>query len=115
MNNLDTAIDWQRCLELTNNNQELAKELLTLFANDLPNAHKLIMNAFKKKDYELLKNEIHKLHGACCYCGVPQLKSIVSDIESVLKTLKNLDHLDSKMKTLDDEIQRVMEALKQYD
>lgn len=37
------------------------------------------------RDFTGLKAEVHKLHGACCYTGLPRLQELVSELESALK------------------------------
>ena len=50
---------------------------------------------------------VHKLHGACCYTGVPRLKSLAELLETQLKQGKSLAELEPEFLELDD----VMQAL----
>lgn len=108
MNDTAPTLDWQECLRLCGNKEEVARELLTMFATELPNMREAIRLAFDKKDFEQFQEEIHKLHGACCYVGVPQLRALSEAIEVQLKTHDepaiNIDALQS-------EIQRVLTAI----
>lgn len=79
------SIDWELCLKLANGKQAFAKEMLVMFIDDLPKARDSIMSAFKKQDWEELQHQVHRLHGACCYCGVPKLKQLTRQIETALK------------------------------
>lgn len=81
----DTSIDWALCVELSNHNVTLANDLLTLFIEDMPNARRDIIAAYEAGNDELLCDHAHKLHGACCYCGVPKLKQIVCALEGAAK------------------------------
>ena len=80
------SIDWQNCIELSNNKPELAKDILEMFVADMPNAKADIEKAYQDKDMEALENYAHKLHGACCYVGVPKIRAIVRQLESGAKS-----------------------------
>ncbi len=83
------AIDWQQCLILANNNSEIANDLMTLFIADLPSVLKNMKKSLADEDYQKLKDQAHRLHGATCYCGVPRLKLAVQNLEKHLKTNEN--------------------------
>src|SRR5262245_28573952 len=101
------AIDWNVSLKLANNRVELAKELLTILMAELPITQKEINSAWEQKDYTRLHHHIHKLHGATCYCGVPRLKEIVTDIENQLQK-KHYSELENSIKKLDAEIKAIL-------
>lgn len=109
-----TSLDWKLSVKLSNNNPKLAKDLLTMFAKDLPSFRQRIIDGFKKSDINELKEATHKLHGACCYCGVPQLKIIVQELEALLQAdnisaskklqpalIKEIDTLTDELKKID--------------
>lgn len=79
------TIDWELCLAQCNNNEALAKELFGLFLAELPEYKQKIIQAEMNNDKKDLLDSIHKLHGACCYIGVPRLRNLVAEAESVLK------------------------------
>jgi two-component system sensor histidine kinase BarA len=80
-----TTFDWELCLTQCNNNEALAKELFGLFLAELPEYKQKIMDAQMNTDKKSLLDSIHKLHGACCYIGVPKLRNLVAEAETVLK------------------------------
>ena len=82
----ETLIDWSLSLKLANDNEELAKEMLSMLIATLPEEKSLIMDAVSKNDIATLKMVVHRLHGGCCYCGVPRLKTVVKNFETLLKT-----------------------------
>ncbi len=71
------AIDWSLCLERGNHQAELAHELLSMLVAELPTYSKQIENAYAQQDMSLLSLHLDKLHGACCYSGVPRLQQLV--------------------------------------
>lgn len=78
-------IDWELCLTQCNNNEELAKELFALFLQEMPDFKSRMAAAAKTKNTADLLETVHKLHGACCYIGVPRLKELVANSEIALK------------------------------
>ncbi|MDF1797209.1 MAG: Hpt domain-containing protein [Coxiellaceae bacterium] len=82
------AIDWSLCLERGNHQAELAQELLTMLVAELPNYSKQIETAYAQQDKSLLSLHLNKLHGACCYSGVPRLQQLVE------RAIENIDQQD---------------------
>ena len=78
------AIDWELGKKLAGGRAELAKEFFEKLVATLPDDKKTIHEAFTNKNWEALRDHVHKLHGACCYCGVPQLKRCAQKLESAL-------------------------------
>lgn len=78
------AIDWELGKKLAGGREELAKEFFEKLVATLPDDKKTINDAFNNKNWEALRDHVHKLHGACCYCGVPQLKRCAQKLESAL-------------------------------
>ena len=79
------VINWSLALQRTGNNTELAKEMLDGLLQSLPETKVNIEYALNNNDTERLKTLIHKLNGACCYTGVPNLGKITHQIETSLK------------------------------
>jgi len=52
---------------------------------ELPTAQLDIKTAYDTSDTTSLLTHVHKLHGACCYCGVPRLKHATATLETALK------------------------------
>ena len=106
------SIDWQMLLKLTNNKPELAEELLALFTSELPTLRDEINAAFDKANWKEMKNQVHKLHGSCCYTGMPHLKHVSQELEEALK-LGNHEVVPLFLERLNSEIQRVLNAIQQ--
>lgn len=105
--NSKTTIDWAFCLKLTGNRDDIANEMLMMFINELPTARKNIIHAYNAQDYNQMLINVHKLHGAACYCGVPRLKNLLSSLETSLKSDEK-EELDDLMQFLESEIDHVI-------
>ena len=83
--NDDSIISWQQSLKAANNKVDLAKDMLTMLVASFDDAKLKIETAFADKKQDELLQQVHKLHGATAYCGVPQLKQLANNYESHLK------------------------------
>lgn len=89
INNIDpNIIDWNIALQQANQKQDLAKKMLMMLIECLPEHQTKINTAFDTKDYNALYEEAHKLHGALCYCGTPRLKRAIKELELALQDKK---------------------------
>ena len=79
------AIDWDLAIKLAGGRQQLAKEMVEELIALLPQDKIAINLSFQQKQWDTMRDQVHKLHGACCYCGVPKLKLAVATLEKSLK------------------------------
>ncbi len=103
-------VDWQALLKLTNNKADLAKELLGMFAAELPELKNAINRAHDQGNLTEFKDLVHKLHGSCCYTGVTHLRNLSRDLEESIK-MKNISAIDPTLTQINDEIERVIETI----
>lgn len=82
--NNDQVIDWEKSLKLAGNQPQLAKDMLISLVKELPIAQEAINHAYSTNDMLELRNEVHRLHGVCCYCGVPLLRKTVAAFEKAV-------------------------------
>ena len=78
-------MDRTESLRLTGQKPELAKDMLKLLEKSIQEELPQIRDNLKENNWITLLEEVHKLHGGCSYCGVPQLKSALYDLETALK------------------------------
>jgi len=78
------VIDWEMGKKLAGGRPELAKEFFAKLIRVLPQDKALINEDFLKREWSNLREDVHKLHGACCYCGVPELKRCAQKLESAV-------------------------------
>lgn len=107
-NSHNSVIDWKLSLHLANNNADLAEELLELLVTELPNNLIDINTAYINHNYQDLDHHVHKLHGSCCYCGVPLLKQVLVDFEKTIKRSKDFSTYAVYINQLKIEIEKVI-------
>jgi two-component system sensor histidine kinase BarA len=100
-------IDWQLCIKLAGNKEDLAQEMLEMLINALPDDKNAIMRAFHKQDFYELREQVHKLHGACCYVGGPNLTASAKEFENAIAAL-NLDKIQFYAVALEKEIDAIV-------
>jgi two-component system sensor histidine kinase BarA len=92
-------IDWELGKSLAGGRIELAKELLEKLMASLPQEKVRINESYLQKNWEALRNHVHKLHGACCYCGVPKLKEVAQQLEAAAAN-RTLDAIPARLEAL---------------
>ncbi len=93
-------------LDRTNGKAKLAKDMLEMLLKSLPETVKTIKKSSEQNDWPLLWDCVHKLHGGCCYCGVPQLLEASAALDQLLK-----DHFTEELKAPIAEVLKAIESL----
>ncbi|GAB3012936.1 hybrid sensor histidine kinase/response regulator [Bowmanella dokdonensis] len=82
----EESLDWSLAMQQANDNPHHARQMLDAFVQQLPAIVTQIKQAAREPDFDTLEQLVHKLHGACCYTGVPRLRALCQQIEEKLKT-----------------------------
>ncbi len=88
-----TPIDWQTLAKITNNNQQLACEIIAMLVKELPDRQQKLAHAYANNNWEKLLDHTHKLHGSASYCAAISLRDASAELE---KKLKNKNYTDIK-------------------
>jgi len=94
-----SPVNIAECLNLSKNNADLAKDMLKMLLGNLPDDRRKVSESAMNSDLDELYEIIHKLHGACCYCGVPRLRLIAKELDHQLKD-RNRDNLVQNLEEL---------------
>ncbi len=103
-------IDWTQALQRAAGKAELAQEMLQLLIQSLPQASRQIQQAITDNEQQLLLHALHKLHGACCYSGVPRLKNLLEGLETQLKKGASIKSLEPELSELEDVLALLLQA-----
>lgn len=106
-------IDWEDSARLAGHKKELANDMLNMLARDLPQELQTMQTLHQDKNYNDLLKAVHKLHGAVCYTGTPRLKTLLSTLETNLKT-NIMDDSSILLHQLDIEVSYLLEHLEQH-
>ncbi|MEE4244959.1 MAG: two-component sensor histidine kinase BarA [Kangiellaceae bacterium] len=80
------TIDWLLTVKMSGGKEDLARTMLSMLVEQIDGVKQNISDAYESKLLDELKAHVHKLHGACCYVGVPMLKTLANTYETELKT-----------------------------
>ncbi|WP_391088299.1 two-component sensor histidine kinase BarA [Vibrio sp. NH-UV-68] len=109
-------IDWQAALKQSANKQDLARDMLQMLIDSIPEVDTIVESALKDDhvDVEQLIHHVHKLHGSSSYCGVPRLKNICATIEKALRSGSTIEEVEPELFELQDEMEKVVASAKPY-
>ncbi len=104
-------IDWPLALKRSANKAELAKEMFLGLVESLPETQLSIREAINMQDVAQIKRLIHKLNGACCYTGTPNLAKITTQLETQLKMGLSTEELEPEFLEFFEHIEQVLFAV----
>ena len=113
------VIDWPLAVKRSANQIELAKEMFIGLIESLPETKQSIEEAVSANDHAEIKRLVHKLNGACCYTGAPNLAKITNQLETQLKMGLSIEELEPELLEFFEHMEQVLiaapEALKEID
>ena len=108
-------INWSLAISQAGNKVTLAKEMLDLLLQSFDEFDPLLNAALSGNlDEQQLYPPLHKLHGGTAYCGVPQLQSLVAELEKALLAKQTIEDLEPELLELEERIGQVREEAKLY-
>ena len=83
--NPNATLDWQLALRQAAGKPDLARDMLQMLIDFLPEVRNKIEEQLVGENPQGLIDLIHKLHGSCGYSGVPRMKNLCQLLESQLR------------------------------
>ncbi|WAT00112.1 two-component sensor histidine kinase BarA [Rouxiella chamberiensis] len=102
------SLDWPLALRQSANKEALAKDLLQMLIDFLPEVSARVDAIIQGEQDDEILALIHKLHGSCSYSGVPRLKQHCFYLEQQLRKNVPLEALEPEWFELQDEIGNVI-------
>jgi two-component system sensor histidine kinase BarA len=116
INMAEGIVDWPLALKRSAGKVELAKEMFLALVDSLPQTKQNTEEAISAQDTSKVKRLVHKLNGACCYTGTPNLAKITIQLETQLKNGLSIEELEPEFLEFFEHIEQVLnsapEALK---
>lgn len=106
--NPNVTLDWQLALRQAAGKSDLAREMLQMLIDFLPEIRNKVEEQLVNEAPEGLTEAIHKLHGSCGYSGVPRLKNLCYLIEHQLRSGMPAEELEPEFLELLDEMDNVV-------
>jgi two-component system sensor histidine kinase BarA len=90
--------------------------MLDMLISYIGEVDKVVELALSEDNYPVstLLHHVHKLHGSCSYCGVPRLKKVCATIEKNLRSGMSIEDTEPELFELQDEMEKVVSAAKEY-
>lgn len=109
-------IDWQAAMKQAANKEDLARDMLQMLVDFIPEVYEAAEKAIEDSDYpvEELTHIIHKMHGSSSYSGVPRLKSVCATIEKELRSGTSVEDIEPELFELQDELDKVQATAIHY-
>lgn len=107
-------IHWPTAIERAAGKHDLMKEMLQMLIASITPTRNALQQALAIHDENQVLQQVHKLHGACCYTGVPRLKNLAELLETQLKQGKSLAELEPELLELDDVLQALWQESQQW-
>ncbi|PNK60369.1 histidine kinase dimerization/phospho-acceptor domain-containing protein [Psychrobacter sp. FDAARGOS_221] len=106
------VVDWRDALVRSANKPELAKQLLLMMQQSVPEELEALEAAWEMRDREELGQIAHRVLGASRYSGVPQIRQASQDLED--KCLLNVQHTTpSQFSMLQPHYEALVDSLEQ--
>lgn len=84
-------VDISDGLNLANQDPGLARDLLRMLLKGLHDDEQELSRLYREKDHKGLFERVHRLHGGCCYCGVPRLRAATEQLQELLRPMHEQD------------------------
>ena len=105
--NPNATLDWQLALRQAAGKTDLARDMLQMLLDFLPEVRNKVEEQLVGENPEGLVDLIHKLHGSCGYSGVPRMKNLCQLIEQQLRSGTKEEDLEPELLELLDEMDNV--------
>ncbi|PWD18155.1 two-component sensor histidine kinase BarA [Salmonella enterica subsp. enterica serovar Rubislaw] len=110
--NPNATLDWQLALRQAAGKPDLARDMLQMLIDFLPEVRTKIEEKLVGENPNGLVDLIHKLHGSCGYSGVPRMKNLCQLIEQQLRSGVHEEELEPEFLELLDEMDNVAREAK---
>ncbi len=110
--NPNATLDWQLALRQAAGKPDLARDMLQMLIDFLPEVRNKIEEQLVGENPNGLVDLVHKLHGSCGYSGVPRMKNLCQLIEQQLRSGVHEEELEPEFLELLDEMDNVVREAK---
>ncbi|CQZ05944.1 hybrid sensory histidine kinase BarA [Salmonella enterica subsp. enterica serovar Typhi] len=110
--NPNATLDWQLALRQAAGKPDLARDMLQMLIDFLPEVRNKIEEQLVGENPNGLVDLVHKLHGSCGYSGVPRMKNLCQLIEQQLRSGVHEEELEPEFLELLDEMDNVARKAK---
>lgn len=81
-------VDIEESLSLSNKDPKLARDMLQMLIRGLLEDEQELNRLHGERDHRGLFELVHRMHGGCCYCGVPRLREVTAKLQEALRPMQ---------------------------
>ena len=107
-----TLLDWEKSVQLADNDPDLAKDILILTCRSLPRDLQEITAAYKNHDEREMRRLLHKLEGGISYAKFPKLEQAIHELHTAVKSTET-EQLETLYKNLEIAMLATVDAIEQ--
>ncbi|MBM7343652.1 two-component sensor histidine kinase BarA [Pantoea coffeiphila] len=107
------SLDWALALRQAANKPDLARDLLQMLVDFLPEVRTLVEQFMETNNPTGLRDIIHKLHGSASYSGVPHMKKLCQELEQSLMKHEDIAAIEPELLELLDEMDNVAQLARE--
>jgi HPt (histidine-containing phosphotransfer) domain-containing protein len=108
----EKLFDLSMIVQMCRGKEEQIKKMLTVFINQTPETIAIIKRSFHEKDFDLLKNTVHRIKPTLTYYGIHQLIDEMNEVEQMAERSLNTHELELKINHLELVLTLVVEKMK---
>ncbi|WP_147199600.1 two-component sensor histidine kinase BarA [Pantoea sp. MBD-2R] len=112
-NGVSASLDWDLALRQAANKPDLARDLLQMLVDFLPEVRRQVEDHMADENRQGLRDIIHKLHGSASYSGVPRMKALCQQLEQALRADNPIADIEPELFELLDEMENVAKLAKE--
>lgn len=112
VNSDSKSIDLSYLRSMSNNNQKFIDEMLIAFLDSIPKSVEGIKASLKKKSWEDVAREVHKLKPSLTLMGIHEAKEQALILEDLAKSKKDIPIIVKKANEFCSNLNRILEELK---
>ena len=106
-------VDIAESLSLSNNDATLARDMLQMLIKGLVADEQELQRLRKTGDHRGMFELVHRMHGGCCYCGVPRLRDATGALQEHLRPQQDLDEANIDAQKVE-AVAREIRALREW-
>lgn len=106
-------VDIAESLSLSNNDTKLARDMLQMLIKGLVTDEQELQRLRNAGDHRGMFELVHRMHGGCCYCGVPRLRDATGALQEHLRPLQEEDEVTMDTQKVE-AVAREIRALREW-
>ncbi|SHE82153.1 two-component system, NarL family, sensor histidine kinase BarA [Microbulbifer donghaiensis] len=106
-------VDIGESLNLSNDDARLARDMMQMLIKGLISDEQELSRLRSTGDHKGMFELAHRMHGGCCYCGVPRLREATSRLQEELRPLQSHDSADINRRSVEAVLQEIR-ALREW-